>query len=211
VVLGNSLLFSPSQSHLAHVRLCVWRVRLSHVVLLCVVSGAVNFVAAAAPFFRLLPLTQVPDDISSSRTFHQLRRLFHGAADPLVRCAALYTLVRLQCPGFVQVRVTPTVMSNRYAKSLANSTHSTDHQDVVERCAQETDADVLAQLYRAVANWNLTMPAGQTASSLESLVEAAQHGLNVRVRSVACHEGLGRSHIFTPSFLFLFLCPGTAL
>jgi hypothetical protein len=68
------------------------------------VAAAVKFLATSAPFFHLLPLGPAPEDISRSRTYQQLRLVFHGAADSLVRCAVLQTLVRLRCPGLVQVR-----------------------------------------------------------------------------------------------------------
>ncbi len=74
---------------------------------------------------------------------------------------------------------------------------------MVERCAQETDADVLTQIYRTVSYCYLTVPVGQTASSLEALVEAALHGLNVRVRSVACHAATGLLQLHSLSRLSL--------
>ncbi len=55
--------------------------------------------------------------------------------------------------------------------------HSQHWQDLVERCAQETDTEVLARLYHN----GRAMVSQESFHLIESVVDVAQRGLNVRV------------------------------
>ncbi|ELR19398.1 HEAT repeat domain containing protein [Acanthamoeba castellanii str. Neff] len=112
------------------------------------VIAAVHCLATWVPVFHLLPLGPAPEDVSRSRTYQQLRLLFHGAADSRIRSAVLHILVRLECPGLVQ--------------------------DLLERCAQETDTEVLTQLYHN----GQAMVSQESFHLIESVVDVAQRGLN---------------------------------
>jgi hypothetical protein len=158
----------------------------------CRRAAAVHCLATWVPVFHLLPLGPAPEDVSRSRAYQQLRLLFHGAADSRIRSAVLHILVRLECPGLVQVRNAPRVIILQQPVSHAvhhsRNTTRPHCQDLLERCAQETDTEVLTQLYYN----GQAMVSQESFHLIESVVDVAQRGLNVRVELAACFERVSR-------------------